>query len=145
MNRYLLAFLMLCTTTAYAETHRWIDEHGKVHYSDQPPVGMDATALRAAPAPGSAPAPAKTYGERAAEMKKAEQSKKEADDLAAKKQADAALKESNCTLSRQVLIALQTEGPIVTSDEKGEQRFIADNERQQRMTKAQEDVGKWCK
>lgn len=145
MNRYLLAFLMLCATGAYAETHRWIDDHGKVHYSDQPPVGVDATALRAAPGPASAPAAAKTYAEREAELKKTQQQKKEAEDLAAKKQAEAAQQKSRCDAARQALIPLQAGVRMREFDANGEQRFLDESERQQRIAEAQDAISKSCK
>lgn len=145
MDRYLLAFLMLCATSAYAETHRWIDDHGKVHYSDQPPVGVDATALRAAPGPASAPAAVKTYTEREADLKKSQQKKKEAEDLAAQKQAEAAQQRSRCDAARQALIPLQAGARMSEFDANGEQRYLNDSERQQRIAEAQDAVNKSCK
>lgn len=36
--RYLLILLLLgFTSSAYAKMYRWVDDHGKVHYSDQAP------------------------------------------------------------------------------------------------------------
>ena len=145
MNRYLLTFLMLCATNAYAETHRWVDDHGKVHYSDQAPVGVDATELRAAPGPASASAAAKTFAEREADLKKAKLQKKEAEDLAAQKQAEAAQQKSRCEAARQALIPLQSGARMSEFDANGEQRYLDDNARQQRIAEAQEAVNKSCK
>jgi glutaredoxin len=35
----LLAALLLCAHAALAETYRWVDSAGNVHYSDTPPLG----------------------------------------------------------------------------------------------------------
>ncbi|HEX5364954.1 MAG TPA: DUF4124 domain-containing protein [Gallionella sp.] len=145
MNKYLLIFLMLCGTNAYAEIHRWVDDHGKVHYTDQPPVGVDATELRSAPAPGSAPAAAKTFAEREADLKKAQQTKKEADARAAQKQANAEAEKYNCSVAQQALLSLKSGRRVAEYDANGERSFLGESELQQRTAKAQEEVAKWCK
>jgi hypothetical protein len=37
MNKYLLMLLILSSGNVFAFTSKWIDEEGKVHYSDQLP------------------------------------------------------------------------------------------------------------
>ena len=54
MKKYLFAFLILSATNADAGLNKWVDEQGKIHYSDQPPpVGAEASTLRNAPPPAS--------------------------------------------------------------------------------------------
>jgi hypothetical protein len=50
--------LLLSGWATAAETYRWVDKDGVVHYSDQPNPGAERIELNAAPAPGSvAPGP----------------------------------------------------------------------------------------
>lgn len=145
MKKFLLVFLMLCGAGAHAETHRWIDERGKVQYSDRPPVGVEATVLRAVSTPASGVGANKTFAEREAELKKAQQKKKEAADLAAQKQANTEIEKSNCAAARQRMTALQSGARMSEYDANGEVRFLEDNERQQRSAQAQDDIAKFCK
>lgn len=145
MKKYLFAFLILSTASANAELNKWVDQQGKVHYSDQPPAGVEATELRAAPAPASAPAPSRSYVEREAELRKANQSQAETAEKAARQQSNAEIEKANCTAAQQALRSLQQDGRIVEYDENGERRFLEDSERQQRIANAQADVEKFCK
>jgi hypothetical protein len=45
--------LLLSGWVAAAETYRWVDKDGVVHYSDQPNPGAEKVPLNIAPAPGS--------------------------------------------------------------------------------------------
>jgi len=37
-QKYLFIILMLAAQTSSAEIYKWVDEHGRVHYDDRPPV-----------------------------------------------------------------------------------------------------------
>ncbi|HZW24476.1 MAG TPA: DUF4124 domain-containing protein [Gallionella sp.] len=145
MKKYLFAILILSAANTDAGINKWVDEHGKVHYSDQPPVGVEATKLRAASPPASAPAPAKSIAEREAELKKARQSQTEAAERAALQQSNAETEKANCNAAQQALRSLQQGGRIVEFDESGERRYVEDSDRQQRITKAQAEASQWCK
>ncbi len=32
-------FLLLCSHSVHAEIYKWVDEHGKAHFTDKPPTG----------------------------------------------------------------------------------------------------------
>lgn len=142
MKKYLFVFLILSATSANAGLNKWVDEQGKVHYSDQPPVGVEASTLRNAPPPASASAPTKSFSEREAELKKARKSQREASEKTAQDQSDA---EANCTTAKKTYYSLQQGGRLVEYDKNGEQRFLEDEERQRRTEKAQAEIEKWCK
>ncbi len=145
MKRLLFAFLILTAASANAELSKWVDQQGKVHYSDRPPVGVEATPVRAAPPPASAPAPSKSYSEREAELRKARQSEAEASERSALQQSNAEIEQANCNAAQQTLRSLQSDGRIVEYDDAGERRFVEDDERQRRTAEAQAEIGKWCK
>ena len=157
MRNFLFFLLMLSCTNTFAAINKWIDDQGKVHYSDQPPAGdvkteklRSATDIEGAAdtsdvsAPGEHAAP-KTFVEKAAELKKAQQAKKEADAKAATIQANEEAKKTNCTTSQQNLKILQNDIPLVEIDAKGERSYMDDNQRQQRVLRAQHDVDTYCK
>lgn len=160
MKNHLLVLLLLFSVNAFAALNKWVDADGKVHYSDQePPANVQAKKLRtgSTQAPdvggvavqsakaGSAPVAAKTYVEREAELKKAQLAKKEAEAKAAQQQAAAEAKAANCAAAQQNLRTLQTIPRISEIDENGERIFVSDEQRQQRIEKAQQTVSSVCK
>lgn len=151
MKKFLLILLMLANTTAFAGLSKWVDADGKVHYSDQPPpANVKAQTLRvtseaAAPMSASAPAAPKTIAEREAELKKAQRAKKEAADKAAQEQARIEAEKANCAAVQQNLRALQEGMRMVEIDAKGERSYLDDEQRRQRIEKAQQDIKASCK
>ncbi len=149
MKRYLTIILLLASTAAFAALNKWVDAEGKVHYSDEPPPpNVKSTTLRPSAAPPvatSAPGAPKTLAEREAELKKAQQEKKEAADRAAQEQANRETERANCAAARQSLRSLQAGGRLAEYDASGELSYVEDDERQQRIAKAQQDVAEWCK
>lgn len=157
MNKYFLILVLLASGNSFAGLNKWVDENGKVHYSDQPPpASVKAKTLRSTSTTtaigsasgvvtSSAPAAPKTIAEREAELKKAQQAKKEAADKAAKEQADAEVNKANCTAAQQNLRNLQSEVRMMEIDAKGERSFMSDEQRQQRISKTQQEVSTFCK
>lgn len=156
MKKFLLILLMLASTNTFAELSKWVDADGKVHYSDQPPpANVKAKTLRvtsdAAPmsasgvAAASAPAAPKTIAEREAELKKAQQAKKDAADKAAKEQEKIEADKAHCDAAQQYLRTLQDGMRIAEIDAKGERSYLGDEQRRQRIEKAQQDVKAYCK
>ena len=149
MKKILLILLMLAGANAFAGLNKWVDADGKVHYSDQPPpANVKATTLRAtsdAAAPASAPAAPKTIAEREAELKKAQQAERENADKVAKEQARIETEKANCEAAQQNLRTLQEGVRMVEIDAKGERSYLDDDQRRQRIEKAQQDVKNYCK
>ncbi len=154
MNKYLLIFLMLFSANASSALIKWVDAEGRVHYSDGPPPPDAKTkVLRtiAEPKPqgesaaSGTPAAPKSMAEREADLKKAQQAKKEAADKAAKAQADADAKKSYCDSLRQNMRTLQEGMRTMEVDAQGNRSYLSDEERQQRIDKAQQDISTNCK
>jgi len=158
MKKHSFILLMLSSAHAVADLSKWVDENGKVHYSDQPPpANVKAKTLRSTPdtppsltsasgvAASSAPPAVKTIAEREAELKKAQKAKKDAADKAAQEQAVIEENKTNCEASRQNLRTLQEGMRIVEISANGERSYISDEQRQQRIAKAQQDISSYCK
>lgn len=157
MKNYLFILLMLSSASAVAELNKWVDANGKVHYSDQPPpANVKAKTLRSASdtagsastssvTAASAPAAPKTIAEREAELRKSQQAKKEAADKAAQEQAKKDSDKANCAAAQQNLRTLQEGMRMVEIDASGERSYLSDEQRQQRIAKAQQYISTFCK
>ena len=157
MKISLMVLLMMFGINAYAEINKWVDENGRVHYSDQPPpVSIKIKQLRTSSGSrdsadtsgetaSSEPAAPKTIEEREAELRKAQQAKKEAADKAAKEQADEEASKDYCDQAKLSLKALQEGMRIAQIDATGERSYLDDEQRQQRIAKTQQDISRHCK
>lgn len=151
MKKILLILLTLASASALAGLNKWVDADGKVHYSDQPPpANVKATVLRSLSsatdpaAASSAPAAPKTIAEREAELRKAQQAKQEAADKAAREQAEADARKESCIAARKNLGMLQEGMRMMEIDAQGQRYYLNDEQRQQRIAKAQQDVSTYC-
>lgn len=151
MNKYLLFLLILTSANALAVVSKWVDANGQVHYSDQPPPpdAQSKTLRQMTDTQGSASvsgvAAPKTLAEKEAELKKAQKEKKEAAGKAAQKQAAAEAQQASCAAAQQNLRALQQGTRMVEIDAKGEQSYVDDKQREQRIEKTQKDISNYCK
>ncbi|MDO8465423.1 MAG: DUF4124 domain-containing protein [Gallionella sp.] len=157
MKKILLILLALTSANVFADLKKWTDADGKVHYSDQPPpANVKAKTLRTSPVAGSlmsasgvaaasAPAAPKTIAEAEAEYKKAQKAKKEAAEKAAQEQAQAEEIKTVCAGLRQNLMALESGMRTQILNAKGEPAYMDDNQRQQGIAKARQDISTYCK
>ncbi len=141
----LLSFISL---SALAELNKWVDENGKVHYSDSPPPNAKVESVRNISGKGQQAAPAdyssKSYSQREAELNKARQEKKESSEKSAREAAQQAEKKRNCAAARENLRVLESGTRLVTYDENGEKRFLDDADRAQRLNDARNTVSANC-
>ncbi len=147
MGKFLLIFLILAGTNAFAEVNKWVDDQGRVHYSDQaPPPEVQAAALRSASeGAGSASGVAPTYVQQEAALKRTQQAQQMDAAQAAAKQATADAMKANCEAAQQNLRSLQSGARMMDINASGERYFIDDAERQKRIEKVQQDIGNLCK
>jgi hypothetical protein len=67
--RYLVCLLLIsCSLANAAETWRWVDAKGVIHYSDRPVQGAERVGIRPTPNTGTAENPANTNSRRAADQ-----------------------------------------------------------------------------
>lgn len=156
MKKTLFLALLTVALPAQAALHKWVDANGHVHYSDQaPPANAKAKVLRenasgetvpvgAITGATSAPAAAKTYAEKDAELKKANKEKLAAEAKAAEAQARKDAQQSACAAAQQNLRTLQEGMRMIEVDANGERTFVSDEQRQQRITKTQNDISTHC-
>lgn len=157
--------LCMAMACASAQSYKWVDKDGKVHYGDSPPPGAKVTPLKATTAPPPPPAPAAKDGSKdgakdpakdakkgpmtTVEQEQAYRKRKLAEDEARKKEDEArasdAGKKKNCEQSQQTVRQLESGQRIVRTDAKGEPYYVDDDQRVKELAAARTSAAEWCK
>ena len=145
----LALFLALPAT---AQTYKWVDANGEVHYSDKPPPSDIKTETLQVPAePAAAPAASTAEGGGAKSLAEQDQAfrKRQAD--AAKEEAEQAGKEAQarsraeyCKSAKAALTNLELGGRQLRINDKGERVFLTDEEITQETAQARKDAAAAC-
>ena len=147
----LMLMLLGASQSAFAgKIYKWVDSEGKIHYGERPPAG-NGQQMRVPrnPPRGATPAPSATTGENkdaaskflesvAAERKE----KNEAADKAAKNKEIA---DKNCSRARKNVATLKQGGRRYEMDEKGERKYMSEEDIQKRLKESEAMVKEWCK
>jgi hypothetical protein len=150
MGKFLLILLLLASANSFADINKWVDDQGRVHYSDQPPPPDARTeALRSGSIAGSASGVAgtgePTFVQQEAALKRAQQAQQaDAAKAAAKQETTDALK-ANCEAAQENLRSLQSGARMMDINASGERYYLDDSQRQQRINKVQQDISNLCK
>jgi len=152
--------LTVATISAHAETFQWKDSNGQTVVSDVPPpatakgrrsiggmkpvVVSEALPEKTGDAPKVADTP-KTTAEKDLDFKKRQQEAREKADKHAKEQAAEKEKSENCERARRNLVALESNQPLSTYDEKGERKLMDTSQRDQEIERARKFVADSCK
>ncbi|HWA11909.1 MAG TPA: DUF4124 domain-containing protein [Burkholderiales bacterium] len=150
--------LLLAASLATAETYKWTDAEGKVHYSDQPPppsVKDSRTVMPKKRSSHSGPAPAEVRPAAAAPAAKTPQeldaefrerqvkaAEKEAEDR--KKAAENEEKKRNCDQARANVARLQAGGRIARANARGETEYLDDQQIAEELAGARKVQDSWC-
>ena len=127
--------------------YKWTDEQGQPQYSELPPpsgVPYETVRKPGSTAPGAESArdltkeqeelARKLAEEEAKTQEQQEQAKKEAEDQRAK----------NCEIAKKNVAALQSNRPVVRSDDKGNKVTLSAEDRAAELQKAQKDQDYFC-
>jgi hypothetical protein len=141
-----LALIILPTQKAQAEMYKWVDDQGHTIYSQHPPPekGKAQVLKEAAPPPGVEEAVKAAEDKKKTKAKGEEKAKTIAEEEKKKKEENAA-KEANCALGKDKLERVSNIPRVFTEDEGGARRKLTEEERQERITKAQAEIDKFCK
>ena len=145
-----LLFLMFVGMPAHAQLYKWVDEQGKIHYSDTPPVEKSKSEkkLDIPNQPGTPSANSgnsKSWQEREQEFQKRRTT---ADEAAAKKQKeeqDAQTKRENCAKAKQNLSQLESNAPVYTYNEQSGRSYLDEKQRAEAIEKARKSISDLCK
>jgi len=155
MTRYLPLALCLIVLPVLAETYKWTDDNGKIHYSDQPPPpGVKKSETIKTPAPTVAPPPAsggkpaagpKTPAEQEMEFRKRRLEAAEAEAKAQKEAQAAEERKRTCDKATGQVALLERGGRMTRSGPGGEQVYMTDQEIAAELGDARKAVATWCK
>ena len=145
-RRLVVIMCLFFATTAQAEVYRWVDSQGKVQYSDQLPLGVNAQKITSKPAAGGQPAAtAKGYQEQEQEFRK----RRVEQDEQVKKQAEndqqTKTKQQNCAQAKAQLAALQSGGRFARTNEKSEREYLDEKGTEATIADTSKAVADWCK
>jgi|SRR5215468_9711498 len=156
MIRYAGLALLLLAIPGWADTYKWIDENGKVHYSDQPPPASvqksetikQPKAVHApvpVPVPGAPTAAPKSVNDQEMEFRKRRLQQAEVEAKAQKDAQAADEKKRNCQRATEQVQAYERGGRITRYGPNGEQQFLTDQEVQTELVNARKAADSWCK
>lgn len=144
-----IALASIAFAASADQVYRWVDEDGVVNYTQQKPRDTVAEQLTIStgaprvmdttPAPIVSPA---TGQELNADQQKMLEGLRAVEQ--ARKNEIAKIKQENCQKSRSVLSRLTIKNRIRVKDETGEYQIMGEDERQERIQKAQEGIALYC-
>ena len=161
MKRIATLAILALALPAWGELYKWVDENGKVHYSDRPPPpnAKQQKSIQPKASPQSAPPPAaspegqsaapasraKTAAELEMEFRKRRTEAAEADAKRQQETEAAAEKQRNCEQAKARVAVLQTGGRITKASPTGEQIYLGDSEIASELIEARKVADSWCK
>lgn len=136
----------LCSATAFAaKIYKWVDNEGNVHYGERPPSeqAKELSLPKSVTTPRGAPAEQGTSkGEGFLET--LDKERKQQSEEQAKQAEEQKVRKANCAIARRQEATLAIGGRIAEVDEKGERRFLSDEDIQRKLQEAREAIKKWC-
>jgi hypothetical protein len=144
----LVGILFYIPAVSAGNVYRWVDEHGRVTFSDRP---QDGRATQKIELEGDTPS-APDASANASDSKNppaAPTSNTTASDTEPLMQADAAkqqheIREKNCALAREALTHNEGLHRMYRPDPDGERTYLSDEEREQVLKQSRDDVKAWC-
>jgi Domain of unknown function (DUF4124) len=149
---WLLA-LFACSV-AMADVYKWVDKDGKTQYSDQPPIGGDATKMKrksidapsiAAPASTSPARPAPTAADQELEFRKRKAEKEETEKKQLTEAENAKKNKEYCNGLKGDLRSHTDGTPLFRHNEKGERVFLDVKEHAKSKRDLEERIAKACR
>ena len=143
-----------------AQMYKWVDENGKVQYSDKPPPGNVKTEAMRKPATVSViPAPSetksaakdaakaapKTAAEQELAFRKRQQEATKLEQEEVAKEASARARDENCKRAKAAVANLELGGRQVRMDEKGERVFLDEAQIAKETERARQVAAGACK
>ena len=141
-----LVCLLGLSPVSHAKMYKWVDADGNTHYTQSPPP--DGVITEDVKLPASVNLDNKEAVKAFEKQQKNQQESaetKQKDEKELNREAEhTALKKDNCRKSRAKLENVQSAGRIRAVDENGNVVRATEEERQRRITEAQENIKKWC-
>lgn len=143
---FIFASLLLAvgTSSVLAGMYKWVDEQGVTHYSQNPPPGGKAQAIK----PPPTPADSETAVKRLEAQRQEAQKRREAgqrDARESQKNAESqAIREESCRLAQKNLGTLEAHSRVAVQDADGNMKRLSEEERQAQLAEAKKQVEEYC-
>ncbi len=125
--------------------YKWVDENGRVVYSDQPPPANVKSEIVKPPPPPANPNAAKELADKELEIKQRDKKRAEEAQAAEKARADAERRRENCVQARGQLQALQQKGEASSATTKRARRHLPRRDaRREAIERQQQAVRENC-
>lgn len=149
MKKSLLLIALLLSGNVFASTVKWVDEHGKTHYSDQAPKHINKVETVTFKDTGGTPVMDNPYGKKSTQEMEADfqRGKAAREKVTQKEQQDqenAKSKQANCTVARNNLKLIEQSQRMYKLDAAGERVYMDDSQRQQQLEAAQKAINENC-
>ena len=143
-----IAIFLLSMTPVHAELYKWVDEQGKVHYSDQPASGKTKSETKLGipnqPAVNPGADNSKTWQEKDLDYKKRLADAAESEAKKQKAAQETKTKLENCDKAKQNLSQLESAAPVYTFNEATGRTLLNEAQRADATEKARKSVSEWC-
>ena len=151
MKRLLTLLILLARSgTAAGKIYKWVDENGKVHYSDSPPPGDTARQVELPPQPSEESlqqgreAIARRLQYQQDDSNARRKAKEEKQQAKEKRERESAERSVRCAFAQNQLKVLQTQAPVFRENEAGEREFADDEFRAAEQARFTAEVEEYC-
>lgn len=136
---------VLVSPLAQAAMYKWVDEDGNVTYSQKkPPTGADAEEIKKH---GGGVTAEEAEGKLQSLRDKAKYQQEDRDikdDIAEQQAERSATIKKNCEIARNNKSLLETTARVTVKDEDGNDYFLEDGDRQNKLLDAQAQIDRYC-
>ena len=140
-----MVLLVLAGTVQAAGVHRWVDDQGRVHYTDRPPdPGTETEQLRIAPAPAEDPelSARREKQRRFLDAIAEERARERADAEARRKEERRRAK--NCSRIKRSVAQFEGGGVLYIQEENGDRHYLDEDERASTLEVLRRQQRQWC-
>jgi hypothetical protein len=129
-----------------AEVYKWVDDKGRVHFSDRP-VDTESTAVKIRQ--GDAPAAATGQDERQLKMQRMldvyAEERTERQEAKQKQKAERQQRKQNCARAKDRYNSHLRARGIYDLGSDGKRQYMSDDERAKHMKRLKAEISRWCK
>lgn len=141
---FLGVLILVATVDLRAEIHRWVDEHGQVHYEERTKAQSDSGLQSYKPPEGGGQTPQQRMEKTRKLLNAYEVERQQARQRETEKRQEQEEQKRNCALARDKLRQHQSYGSVYRLNEHGERVYLSESERRELLNRSRDDVAKWC-
>ncbi|HHH44745.1 MAG TPA: DUF4124 domain-containing protein [Gammaproteobacteria bacterium] len=143
-HKLFAVFLLCAGGSPLADTYRWVDDNGQVHYTDQQ-RGAKSQVLKSYSNPGAARDRSQDRMEKTRKLLNAYQlERRQKREQRAAEQAAEEKRIRKCNRARDDIRRYNSYRRIYNLDQDGQRVYLSDQQRAELMQRAQDRVTRWC-